>query len=117
MEATIDMSISEKEWAKLPILGIPVKNEKEEKHLRELINCEFLNSEEPGLSIKFPYGDTRNHRTFQFFHGGKYRIPRFLQRHINSRATPIWKWKPDGEGSMRKDKVGNLPRFQMHEVF
>lgn len=102
---------------KLPIVGKQANNEKEEKYLREICEYEFYNLEEPGLSIKFPYGNTNFKHNFQFFHGGKYRIPRHVARHIEGCTTPIWKWRPDGTGSMRKENAGEKPRFQMRQVF
>lgn len=111
------------DWSKLqslPIIGAdPTKKytEKEEKHLRELVNYEFMNIEEPGLSQTFPYGNTNNHRTFTFAHGSSYRVPRFLARHVESKSTPIWGWEPDGSGSMRKKQKGSKSRFQMREVY
>lgn len=92
-------------------------SEREEKHLREIGEYEFMNIEEPGLMQKFTYGDTRNKETFTLFHGGKYKVPRFIARHIESRSKPIWAWRPDGTGSMRKEQTGVNSRFQMREVF
>lgn len=103
--------------AKLPILGNQPTSESEEKFLREVCEYEFLNIEENGLSIKFPYGDTTNQHNFTFFHGGKYQVPRFVARHLESKTTPIWKWRPDGTGRMVKQMTGNKPRFQMRQVY
>lgn len=91
--------------------------DKEEKFLRELITCEFMNLEEPGLLQRFTYGNQKNKTTFTFFHGGKYKVPRFIARHIGSRSTPIWGWKPDGYGTMQKVRKGTKSRFQMREIF
>ncbi len=101
----------------LPIVGKQPENEKEEQFLRELVKCEFYNLEEPGLAQKFPYGNTNNHRIFTFFHGGKYKIPRHLMRWVDTRSTPIWKWRPDGKGGLDKERVGDNPRFSMRQVF
>lgn len=117
MEDIIDLKIKDAEWAKLPILDRKVANEKEEKALREMIVCEFYNQEEPGLSVKFPYGTTNFSKTFQLFHGGKYRIPKFLKQHIESKATPIWAWRPNGIGGMDKQITGYKSRFQMREIY
>lgn len=91
--------------------------DKEEKWLREPITCEFMNMEDPGLQITFTYGTTKAKEKFTLMHGGTYRIPRFLQKHITSKSTPLWKWRPDGQGGMHKENVGNNPRFAMREVF
>ena len=103
--------------AGLPIVGKKPSSEKEEKYLRELCEFEFYNLEEPGLAVKFPYGDTRNHHNFTFYHGGKYRVPRHVARHLESCSTPIWDWRPDGTGKMVKQRVGEKSRFQMRHVF
>jgi len=101
----------------LPIVGAQPQNEKEEKYLREVLPYEFYNVEEPGLTHKFPYGSTQNQKTFEFFHGGTYRVPRHVARHVESCTTPLWAWRPDGTGKMIKQKVGEKPRFQMRQQF
>jgi len=51
------------------------------------------------------------------FHGGKYKLPRFIALWIESRTTPIWDWRPNGEGGMAKKLMGKNPRFQMRQVY
>ncbi len=102
---------------KLPIPGDQPENEKEEKFLREVCEFEFNNLEEPGLSHSFTVGNTKNYFSFQFLHGGKYKVPRFIARHLENRSTPIWNWKPDGSGRMAKKLVGQKSRFQMKQTF
>jgi hypothetical protein len=108
---------------KLPILNTCTQSEKlsekEEKHLREVAEYEFYNSEEPrsGFMQKFVYGSTKHKETFVLFHGQKYHLPRFIARHIESCSSPIWGWKPDGTGRMQKTKSGVQSRFQMREVY
>ncbi len=106
---------------KLPIIDSknPGKkySEKEDKHLSELVQYEFMNLEEAGLMQKFSYGNAKNVYKFTLFHGGKYMVPRFIARHVESKATPMWKWKPDGSGSLEKQLVGYDSRFQMREVY
>lgn len=92
-------------------------SEKEEKHLREMNTYEFMNLEEPGLMITFPYGNANNKHNFTLMHGGKYLLPRFLQRHVESKSTPMWGWKPDGTGRLTKILKGRNSRFQMREVY
>lgn len=99
------------------VRGHKPKNDKEEKYLREVLEFEFANLEEPGLMHTFTYGDTKHKRRFTFMHGGKYNVPRFIARHVESAGKPIWKWKPDGSGSMMKEYGGNTPRFRMTQVF
>jgi len=107
--------LSEKEMAELPILR--QVSEKEEKYLREIHEYEFFNLEEPGLMNTFTYGNTKKNHTFTFLHGGKYRLPRFIANHIESKSIPIWIRKPDGTGRMEKTRAGNSPRFRMSQLF
>lgn len=110
-----------KKIEKLPIIdpSDPSKkfSEKEEKWLREMTTYEFMNLEEPGLMQTFSYGNAQHKFKFQFMHGGRYRVPRFIARHIDSRGTPMWDYRPDGQGSMHKQQIGHKSRFQMREVF
>jgi len=102
---------------KLPIIGARPKSEKEETYLREICEFEFSNLEESNLAVKFPYGNAKAQHNFTFFPGGKYRIPRCVAKWVESRSTPIWEWRPDGNGSLKKKLIGNKPRFQMRETF
>lgn len=97
----------------------PLKSmtEREKTWLDEEVEVEFYNIEEPGLLNKFPYGTTNDFKVYSLMHGGKYKLPRRVVQHIESRQTPIWKWKPDGEGGMGKQLVGMKPRFQCRQVF
>ncbi|NGX36870.1 MAG: hypothetical protein K1000chlam2_00015 [Chlamydiae bacterium] len=106
-----------KKLESLPIVGKQPESEKEEKFLREVLEYEFYNLEEPGLCQRFVYGDTNNQHTFTLFQSTKYMVPRFLARHLESRTTPIWEWRPDGKGSMTKKQVGTKPRFRMSQSF
>lgn len=104
-------------YSDLPIFPLP-KSEKHEKQLRECGTYEFMNVEEPnGPMVKTIYGSTKKKGVFEFFHGGRYRIPRFLKEHMESRGTPIWKWHPDGTGKMHKVQHGFSPRYQFREVY
>ena len=103
--------------ATLPIIGKPPANEKEEKHLKEICEYEFYNSEEPGVTIQFPYGSTKNNFTFTLKHGEKYKVPRHIARHLESCTTPIYWWKSNGAGAMVKTLKGIKSRFQMRQVF
>lgn len=121
MEQTLQDRVDPKRLQNLPIVD-PVSpnkkySEKEEKYLRELVKYEFSNLEEPGVPMRFSYGNASNKHTFTLLDGGKYMLPRFIARHIESRATPIWKWRPDGTGSLRKELTTTKRRFQMREVF
>lgn len=96
---------------------VETKSDKEKDWLREEVCIEFYNLEEPGLMQKFPYGTTKNFKNYTLMHGGQYTLPREVVKHIESRQTPIWKWLPDGSGSMAKKLVGMKSRFQCRQVF
>ena len=109
--------IDDKQIQMLPIVGKKPATEKDEKWLRELVEYEFHNIEEPGLVHSFTYGSTKLNHNFKFFHGGKYKIPRFIAHHVNNCGTPLWKWTPDGSGAMVKSLIGKNSRFQMREIY
>lgn len=101
----------------LPIIGEQPANEKEEKFLREIVEYQFQNIEEPGLSLKFGYGNTKRYHRFFMMHGATYAVPRFIARHLESCATPLFEWRPNGLGGMEKKLIGSKPRFQMRQSF
>lgn len=117
---TYSQPIVEK-FKKLPIISKAFVNkkpsEKEEKFLREEGVYEFINLEQPGLMHKFPYGNAKHKHNFVLLHGAKYKLPRFIARHVDSRSTPLWGRKPDGSGIMQKELKGTQPRFSMREVY
>jgi hypothetical protein len=94
-----------------------VLSEREKSWLDEEVEIEFYNMEEPGMTNKFPYGTTKNFKVYTLFHGGRYKLPRKVVQHIESRQTPMWKWQPDGSGQMTKKMIGMKPRFQCRQVF
>lgn len=112
-----NQTISLEKMQMLPIVGKQPESEKEEKFLREVCLFEFHNLEEPGIIQKFQYGNTKHHHTFLFMHNGKYKVPRFVARHLESCATPIWEWRPDGTGRLEKKYIGQKSRFQMRQIF
>lgn len=81
------------------------------------IEVEIYNIEEPGAPIKVCVGPA--HKLFKktFLHGGKYKIPRDIVKIIESRKTPMYKWMPDGTGSMQKQLMGYTQRFSCKQVF
>lgn len=117
--AEIQAKVSDEFLAALPIQGRQPESEKEDMFMREICEYEFSNLEEPGLSLKFPYGSTRRKHNFTFFHGGRYRVPRFLAQYLETRSTPIWDWRAsvDGSGKMTKQRMGDKSRFQMRQVY
>ena len=92
-------------------------NQKEQDWLDEEINVEFYNLDEPGLMITFPYGTTKNFKNYTLMHGGKYKLPRKVVNHLESRQTPMWKWAANGLGGLEKSCVGYKSRFQCRQVF
>ena len=105
-----------KEFAKTVEKTVPVTY-REKKWPDEEVDSEFDNIEEPGMINKFPYGGTKNFKVYTLLHGGKYKLPRKVIKHLESRQTPIWKWQPDGLGGMTKKLTGMKPRFQCRQVF
>lgn len=107
----------EENFNNLPILGNPPQSEKEEKYLREVREYQFNNISEPSVCHQFIYGNSKHYKRFVFFHDQTYRVPRFIARHVEECATPLYAWRPDGLGLMKKKFIGNKRRFQMREVF
>lgn len=93
------------------------EEERKEEWLNEEIMIEFMNLEEPGAPVKFPFGTTRKNKIYTLMHGGKYRLPRRVVTHIESRQTPIWGYRPDGKGQMEKNLEGYKSRFQCRQIF
>lgn len=87
-------------------------SEKEQNYLNEEIEFEFYNTEEPGMMHTFSYGPSNSVKTYTLFHGGRYRLPRHIVHHLESKGTTNWAFRPDGTGSMGKMKEGIKPRFQ-----
>lgn len=106
-----------KRYVNLPIVGRQPANEKEEKFLRELVEYEFFNTQEPGVFMKFSYGTSKQQERFTLMHGASYLLPRFLARFLESRATPIYKWDADGTGRMVATPTGMDARFRLREVY
>lgn len=93
------------------------KKEREKEWLEEKITFEFFNLEEPGVLVKFSFGPTNNIKKYTMMHGGKYNHPRKVLRHLESRQTPMWGYKPDGNGAMAKSLQGYKSRFQCRQIF
>lgn len=101
----------------LPIIGDQPRNEKEEKWLREIVEYEFDNSEDPGLKLKFVYGSTKQNEVIEIWPGVATKLPRFIARYVESRGYPMYKYSPDGSGAMVPTYIGKQGRFRMREVF
>ena len=106
-------------------LSTSTKERKEEREpkdkksdwLNEVLYIEFYNLEEPGVPLKFAYGSTKRPETFTLLHGGKYRLRREVINHIESRQVPMWGYKPDGSGRLRRNLEGYKSRFQCRQIF
>lgn len=115
-----DSKVNLKKMQELPIIlkGRSEFSKEEEKFLREIREFEFLNTEEPGVFHKFSYGNRSKRMNFTFFHGQKYKVPRFIARHLEENCQiPKYSWKPDGFGKLHPQLVSYKPRFQMREKF
>lgn len=95
----------------------PPLSEAEQKWLDEELEVEFYNIEEPGVINKFSFGTTKEYTDYALIHGAKYKLPRKVIKHIESRQTPLWSYEPDGHGQMTKKQTGWKPRFQCRQVF
>jgi len=91
--------------------------ERKEEWLNEEVSIEFMNLEEPGVPQLFVYGSTKNPKKYHLMHGGKYKLPRRVIEHIESRRTPIWNYRPNGIGGMEKELTGHKSRFQCRQLF
>lgn len=129
----INMDANEKEFDKLPIVGDlkiaggvrGTRKKAEEAWLREVKNYEFHNVEQPGNSLTFTYGDTKNSMRFVLHHGAKVRLPRHVAMHCESIGRPIYEmdgYQGDKRGEMmvvqnNKRLIGRAPRFMLREQF
>lgn len=85
--------------------------------LEEEVTAEFINLENPGMMVTFSYGPSKNIKKYTLLHGNRHRMPRKLMQHINSRSTPDYSYRPNGEGNVIKTLMGHKPRFNCREVF
>jgi hypothetical protein len=89
----------------------------EKKPVDEEVDIEFFNLENPGLYIKFVFGDTRKKKSYTLFHGGKYKLPRSVIKHLSTRQMPIWNYISDGTGHMQKNLMAYRSRFECRQVW
>lgn len=106
-----------KKMETLPLPPGKVYSEKEEKFLREVGEYTFQNLENSGLSISFPYGGGKGHVNLLLMHGAKYKLPRFLARHVEDSSTINYSYKTNHDGTRELVETGRRPRFQMRQVF
>lgn len=87
-----------------------------ERKKEELEYVEFYNIEEPGHPITFSYGPAKRTKKYTLLHGGKYELPKEIINHLESRQTPMYDYRPDGNGRMTKYLKGYQSRFQCRTV-
>lgn len=92
-------------------------SEKEQAFLDEEVEFEFYNIEEPGVMHQFSYGPANNVKDYKLIHGQRYRLPRRVLNHIESKGPANWALRPDGRGGTHPVKEGIRPRFQCRIVF
>lgn len=92
-------------------------SDKEQAFLDEEVEFEFYNIEEPGVSHEFDYGPSNNIKHYVLHHGQRYRYPRKIVNHIETKGPSQWEMTPDGQGRMQKRKIGMSPRFQCRVVY
>ena len=95
--------------------AVAMKND-EKDWLDERVSVQFYNIEEPGTDAFFCYGPCECPKSFTLSHGEVKELNRADIRYIESRQTPIYAYKPDGSGKMKKKLMGWKPRFQCRQV-
>jgi hypothetical protein len=88
----------------------------EKDWLEEKVTIQFYNIEEPGASGFFCFGQCTCPKTIELDHGEIAELNRGDVRYIESRQTPIYAYKPNGEGKMKKALTGWRPRFQCRQI-
>lgn len=88
----------------------------EKDWLDEKVTVQFYNIEEPGSDGFFVYGLCTCPKKIELNHGEIAELTRADVRYIESRQTPMYAYKPDGHGKMRKTLMGWKPRFQCRQV-
>ena len=98
ISAAVAMANDEKDW------------------LDEKVTIQFYNIEEPGADGFFVYGLCTDPQKIELKHGEIAELTRAAIRYIETRQTPIYAYKPDGQGKMRKTLTGWKPRFQCRQI-
>jgi len=88
----------------------------EKDWLEERVQIQFYNLEEPGTEAFFCYGRCECPDKLTLQHGEVKELTRGQIRYIESRQTPIYEYKGDGTGKMKKKLMGYKPRFQCRQV-
>jgi hypothetical protein len=88
----------------------------EKDWLEEKVTIQFYNTEEPGNKAFFCYGKCDDPTSLTLEHNEVKELTRGVVRFIESRQTPIYAYKADGSGKMRKTLIGWKPRFQCRQV-
>lgn len=98
------------------IAAVVAEANDEKDWLSERVTIQFYNIEEPGADGFFMYGACTDPKKIELKHGEIAELTRGDIRYIESRQTPIYAYKPDGHGKMRKTLMGWKPRFQCRQV-
>jgi hypothetical protein len=92
-------------------------SDKEQAWLDEEVTFEFYNIEEPGSDLQFSFGPANNIKNYHLKHGQRYKYPRRVVNHIESKGPGNWALRPDGQGGTNAVKEGIKPRFQCKIIF
>jgi hypothetical protein len=112
------IEFKEQNFDRLPIVGARPKSDKEEKFLREVGLYEFINKEQPGAAVKFTYGNTKVFTEPTLFHGGKYRLPRHIVRHLENCQVPMYTYLNDpSSGRLGKTLQAFNSRYQCRPLY
>lgn len=82
----------------------------------EKVVIQFYNLEQPGQEAFFCLGGCLCPKSITLQHGEVTTLTRGEVRFIESRQTPIWEYKANGTGKMKKERVGWKPRYQCRSV-
>lgn len=108
--------ILEQELVKTEDQVLEAEDRQKVKPEDEIVEVQFFNLEDPGLKIKFSYGHANNVKNYELWHAGKYKLPRGLVRHLESRQTPIYEYKMT-EAGKHKELIGYRQRFNLRQVW
>lgn len=105
---------------KLKVLRYPIKQCPVELHPHERVV--FTRNDQPSnplpvyLSNEMIHYD-RTKLKDQLRPGQTYDLPRCIIQHLSEKATPIWKWYDNPDGSKETRKAGATPRFALRTVY
>ena len=86
-------------------------------YLGQEIEVEFNNLENPGLTLEFTYGTTKNFKRYVLLDGAKVKLPEKVVQHLESCGTPLYGYAPDGLGKMVKRRLSTKRRFSCRRIY